>query len=280
MRKLYLTESDIKNIVLKVIKEVVNQKILFDISKISKEQSDKQYVNFKTIMVPDNYGSIFFKDEDNKYILDEIEKSLPLSEVKEIIVKRFDLEDWQFRIISHANNIEIALLIPHIDTNKEILEDDMMQLGYFLGTTLPIVMNGKNWLQMQFEPIYQDDKTNELKNGDYLFHITPKYNLESIKQQGILPKSENSLFNYPPRIYLLKSDVTPTEFIDFIKKLNARNKNPLNTGEYCILRISTRKLPENVQLFLDPNYEKGCWTNNKIPYKCINGIIEYNINRE
>lgn len=134
-----------------------------------------------------------------------------------------------------------------------------------------------DWLQLQFEPVYQDDETDTLKSKGFLYHITPEYNLESIKKNGIVPKSENNLFNYPDRIYLVKADTNAIELENLIKQLWQHNKNSSNNGEYCVLKINTRKLPEKIKLCLDPNYELGCWTNDVIPSECIDGVFEYNV---
>ena len=273
MRTIRLEESDLKRIISRVITEVIGKRLVFDINSISEKDARQQFINFKIVAIPDHYGSPFLKDKQGKYIIDEIIESLPLSEVKGLIAKKYSLQDWQFKIVTNANKIEIALIIPNIDTNKDMLEDDMLQLGYFSGIALPFKLHNMDWIQLQFEPLYQNDETNDLKNKGVLYHITPKYNIDSIKKNGILPKSENNLFNYPNRIYLVKSDITATQMEHLVKQLCQHNTNPLNNGEYCILKINTRKLPETVKLYLDPNYEMGCWTSDEIPPNCIENIL-------
>lgn len=254
--------------------EELNVPLLFDITKIPEEQLRKQYVNYEITSVPDHYGSPLIKNEKENYIVENKEISYPLIEVKKIMLKKYSLEDWQFKIVTNANKIEVALLIPNIVNNLKTIVSDMKQLGYFPGAKRNINSFNMRWMQVQFEPLYQKEENDELLKMPYLYHITPFYNLESIKNNGILPKHENKKFNYPDRIYLIKYTVTEEQLKHLAQQLCNTNNNPKNDGKYCILTINTKKLPENIKLFLDPNYELGCFTNETIPFNCVDYVDE------
>lgn len=267
-----------KQIVTEVLEEL-NAPIIFDISKISKEELRKQYVNYEIISVPDHYGNPLMKDEKDNYITENKEISYPLIEVKKIMSKKYSLEDWQFKIVTNSNKIEVALLIPNIDNNFKTIESDMKQLGYFPGAIRKIYTFNMQWIQIQFEPLYQKEENDELLKMPYLYHITPYYNFESIKTNGIIPKHENKRFNYPNRIYLFKYTVTDEQLKHLAQQLCYSNDNPKNNGKYYILTINTKKLPENVKLYLDPNYEMGCFTDSIIPYECIDYVDEIQLKK-
>ena len=218
------------------------------------------------------------KNDDGQYLIENENESTPLEEVKKIISTKYLLKDKQFIITKNANEIYIALLIPNIGENIKLLEDDMKQLGYFIGTVRNIKILNMDWVQLQFEPLYQKDETESMTEKPYLFHITPNYNLDSIKKNGLLPKSDNSKFNYPDRIYLIKYGISEHQIIHLAKQLCLLNKNPKNDGNYSILAINTKKLPKNIKIFLDPNYEMGCYTNDIIPFDCVDFITNINLN--
>ena len=150
----------------------------------------------------------------------------------------------------------------------------MKQLGFF-----PSISSWKRrgfmiWKAIKFEPYEQVEITKEAKKFHTLYHITPSYNHKNIMQNGLLPKSENNLFDYPDRVYLLYGNIDFNNLIYLTKQLYMKNKktNKHNKGLYNIYGINTSKLPNNIKIYGDPNYSKGYFTKQIIPPNCINLI--------
>lgn len=107
---------------------------------------------------------------------------------------------------------------------------------------------------------FQLNKCDEIQ---FLYHITKISKVEKILKKGLNPKSSNSEFDYPDRIYL---GINPDELE---KELSTRFKR-LNKGvDYAMLRIDISKIPDNVKFNIDPNYSDGIFTSGNIPPTAI-----------
>lgn len=186
------------------------------------------------------------------------------------MIQKHGLADWQFRLISKPHNIDIFLFIPNIGNSGKTVNEEMKQLGYFESISIPIKdVFGQEWMQIQFEPLFQNSETQEIINKGDLFHVTPSYNLPSIAKEGFIPKSENSLFKYPNRVYLFIGDTPFNEIKRVVFLLREYNKHPKNEGNYSLLSIDVNKLPDNISFYHDVNSNYGVFTEVKIPVNTI-----------
>ena len=241
-----------------------------NLDKVTKEQARKQFVNYRITVLNPGYGSPLFKYND-QYINECKDYSIPLNEVKNVIVKKYNLADWQFEIKTAFNNIELSLVIPKKYTNEQFILEDMNHCGYFLSKHNDISIHNYPYVICQYEPYYQESVKNDVLAMKVIVHISPKYNNESIKKNGFIPQHKNKAFLYPDRVYYIKGTVSITDIQELGSMLynvdKIENKN--NTGEYIIYWIDTSKLPDNIDFYYDPNYEHGLFTYDSIPYSCI-----------
>ena len=283
MRKIIITDDELKNFIKDTIKEYDEYGMLShhthngdkDIESHSmpfiEETMDdlkEQYVNYNFVTLH-GFGNPLMK-VDGKYVAKQPKYGLPMDEVIHTIKETYDLDDWQ--IIKRKN--QISFIIADIDKNKSLIECDMKYLGYFLSFSEPIHIDGMHWLKMRFEPNVQEDESNRIKQYGILLHMSPTGNTEHIMKEGITPQSKNKYFNYPNRVYLFKGDI---QYI-FLKRFGrgmARANGLPDSNAYTVFEVDTEKLPDNIKFYEDPNLDEGVYTEHTIPPSAI--ISHYNI---
>ena len=266
MTKYILTENEIKRIVKESIQEYIEKfrKEVFDLSKITPEMAEKQFVDYAT-MEPVGFTVLNY----NK-IEEDVNYSRPLSEVRADMMAKYQWDPWQFVVTQISNNIEIALLIPDYNQNIPTIISDMNKNGYFKGYERSVLINNLPYKELRFEPLYQESERNTVINMGMIFHSTYKNNIPNILQNGLIPDSKNSKFTYSKRVYFSKFTSDIRKICDITVQL--ANVNHKNVLDYCIITIDTKKIPDNVDFYFDPIYENGIFTNDIIPTECIMSV--------
>ena len=266
MTKYILTENEIKRIVKESIQEYIEKfrKEVFDLSKITPEMAEKQFVDYAT-MEPVGFTVLNY----NK-IEEDVNYSRPLSEVRADMMAKYQWDPWQFVVTQISNNIEIALLIPDYNQNIPTIISDMNKNGYFKGYERSVLINNLPYKELRFEPLYQESERNTVINMGMIFHSTYKNNIPNILQNGLIPDSKDPKFTYPKRVYFSKFTSDIRKICDITVQL--ANVNHKNVLDYCIITIDTKKIPDNVDFYFDPIYENGIFTNDIIPTECIMSI--------
>lgn len=266
MTKYILTENEIKRIVKESIQEYIEKfrKEVFDLSKITPEMAEKQFVDYAT-MEPVGFTVLNY----NK-IEEDVNYSRPLSEVRADMMAKYQWDPWQFVVTQISNNIEIALLIPDYNQNIPTIISDMNKNGYFKGYERSVLINNLPYKELRFEPLYQESERNTVINMGMIFHSTYKNNIPNILQNGLIPDSKNPKFTYPKRVYFSKFTSDIRKNCDITVQL--ANVNHKNVLDYCIITIDTKKIPDNVDFYFDPIYENGIFTNDIIPTECIMSV--------
>ena len=266
MTKYILTENEIKRIVKETIQEYIEKfrKEVFDLSKITPEMAEKQFVDYAT-MEPVGFTVLNY----NK-IEEDVNYSRPLSEVRADMMAKYQWDPWQFVVTQISNNIEIALLIPDYNQNIPTIISDMNKNGYFKGYERSVLINNLPYKELRFEPLYQESERNTVINMGMIFHSTYKNNIPNILQNGLIPDSKNPKFTYPKRVYFSKFTSDIRKICDITVQL--ANVNHKNVLDYFIITINTKKIPDNVDFYFDLIYENGIFTNDIIPTECIMGV--------
>lgn len=253
----------------KIVKEEINKHMLERlISSTTNKELDEQYVSYKLTHSFCGFGSYLFEAKDGKFAKTNYGYSVPLDKVKQELIAKYGLKEWQIEIHKTFGNVEIAILIADIGSNTQLIERDMEQMGYFVGYKTQITAdNGTLWKHIQFEPIYQKELEIFKKKRLILFHISPFANFESIRQKGFVPSSKNEFLNYPDRVYFYAGKSDLKDFLDMV------DSRYISTGwgdeKYCIFLLDTSKIPNNVKFFADPNMENGIYTYDHIPYSAV-----------
>lgn len=266
MTKYILTENEIKRIVKESIQEYIEKfrKEVFDLSKITPEMAEKQFVDYAT-MEPVGFTVLNY----NK-IEEDVNYSRPLSEVRADMMAKYQWDTWQFVVTQISNNIEIVLLIPDYNQNIPTIISDMNKNGYFKGYERSVLINNLPYKELRFEPLYQESERNTVINMGMIFHSTYKNNIPNILQNGLIPDSKNPKFTYSKRVYFSKFTSDIRKICDITVQL--ANINHKNVLDYCIITIDTKKIPDNVDFYFDPIYENGIFTNDIIPTECIMSV--------
>lgn len=251
-----------------------------DVYKIPLKIFKKQYVNFKSLVKsPPTFGDPLMPlSKKNRLNEGENRKTFDIEDVKKTIIKNYKLEEEQFIISIEDNDIKVALIIPHIGDNEKLIIEDMESLGYYETIRGIIEIDDMEYSMIIFDPRYPKNITNEVHKMKYIKHLTPKYNLGSIKENGFIPLHKNEVFKYPPRIHFLKNNIDDRN-IDFLgKQLNEYNTSKENDGIYVLLTLDTTLISKNVKFIGDSCYEFGICTEDKIPYSAVVKIVEKNFN--
>lgn len=265
-----ITEKAIEKIIRERAEARLAAECVFGFSQIPLKELKKQYYYLADALALKGYGGKFMLGKNDKLLFEESQATLSPEETKEQLMKRFNFEEWQIRIHTEANNIQLMTLCPDFRENCQLIKDAMSACGWSFALQRKITDdNGYDWLIMSFDPMYQDNISNEIRKYRFLYHWTPMVNYESIKSKGLEPRSENSWLQYPPKVHLLKGYLTTEEMIVFGQDLYNQNKSPKNDGKYILLMIDVLKLPQDLEFFYDPRFERGYYTKNTIPPNAI-----------
>lgn len=245
--------------------------ILFHLSQKTKEELQRIYIDYSKFDGICGFGNILRENNNNSYLVESAVEPLPYEQVLFNLSQRFLLQEWQVTRRIACNNIEFIMIIPDVNKNVEIITKSMKQMGYFKGNRQdrPLNINGLLFRVMQFEPLVQKSENDLIRSMNVVYHLSPKYNLTSILNQGIIPQSDNELFNYPDRVFLAKGDIPTNEIPLVAKMLSDANNNPQNDGSYIVFVIDLNKVPQDVDFYLDGNFQHGCFTEQNIPKDAI-----------
>ena len=138
------------------------------------------------------------------------------------ITKSFRLSEWQFNVIELSEGDKmIAIIIPDLVDNIEIIKKVMSLYGYFLSQQKDYP-HASDFKVLYFMPKFQEYINEQLKGFEYLWHVSPEKYKNRILEQGLLAKSDNILYEYPDRIYLIPlfggDDCEYKDYDDEVKK--------------------------------------------------------------
>lgn len=278
-----LNEADLKKMVKGAIRGLVTTaqgenldiSSLFNIDSIPKEELEQQYVDLSFIVSSSGYGGKFM-GHNGRILKEEATSTLPISETKEQMQSKFQFKDWQFATQKGCNGIRLVVLYPGIFKNTKLIKDAMMACGWSLAVKGFIKKDGMLWRAMSFDPMFQDDISSEARQSEYLYHWTPLYNYKSISVEGLKPRSENQMFDYPDRLHLIKGNLSRDKILDIGRQLCKANKRLKNSAKYVLLSVDLAKVPRETEIYYDPRYEGGYYLKTSIPPEAIKPILGYN----
>lgn len=178
--------------------------------------------------------------------------------------------------IGSDGNERINVTIATINDNYEVLKRIMHLCGYYRAYP-PCNDNDipKNkWVTFQFEPCKPPADTTLLNGETTLLHITRSERAEKILRQGFVPKSKNSSFRYPERIYFLKGSMK-NKWIQVASMLYAAAETAIYSDgkplrrRYSCITVDIDNIPKNIEFFADANFKGGVYTEEYIPPSAI-----------
>lgn len=206
--------------------------------------------------------------------------SYPIEKVKKYITNMFNLNEWQFIIHKNENDdtytCSILIYVDNTPISNKIsnLDKAMSLCGYFRGIVDDDMLNGKRIKVIQYEPRFQDNANEFVKENKFLYHITPSYYKDKILANGFTPKSKNKIFNYPDRIYFFTAKNKKDELLGLALYYDEKVTNGLNDSKYALFELDGNALSDKVTFFHDPNLNNAVYTKENVP---PNYIIRHKI---
>lgn len=263
-----MTKNDfLKNVIRESIRKILTEDFFddIDISDIPIEDLKKSYYDYRLSAYGFGYSDVLSED----YIVEAFGDILDADEVVRKIRQKYHLSDKLVNKVEYQNQVFIYIVYASIGDNDKLIEEDMRKMGYFIGRSAVLRdVDGMTFKKCQFEPISQNQKdvTEEIKSKcNVLYHWTPNYNLKSILSGGLTPLNANSLYSYPPRVFLMCDNQPMEKIIDLGQSLCYHNEDNRNNGDYALLKVDLKNLDDSVRLFYDPNTILGVYTEQTIP---------------
>lgn len=266
-----IRESDLRLIISETVKNVLDEinttdNEAPDITKIDINILRSAYRDLRLTPTSTDYDNILSEMHQLKEVFGDI---LEPDEALYNILKKYNLPQELGKKVEHHHQISVYIIVAVVGENDKLIEQDMMKMGYFLSIKdKPVNIGGMVFQRLQFEPTsqMQDDVTEEIKEKyNVLYHWTPLYNLDSIKENGLVPSNKNDRFLYPPRTYLMTFEGNDKQMSGMGQSICWANNNPNNNGEYALLSINIKELDDNVRFYYDPNSVIGLYTEQTIP---------------
>ena len=260
--------ADRKNLV-ETFKDLTNR-----IEKTTNPES-KYFRGFLTSLAAGEWNPDFVEEYNSEKPINEgIFKTYSVDKTIEYVKNLFGLDDNNIvKIGGHgANSMDtnkILVRISNTPENNKAIDRVMGLCGWFRNNEVVV----GDYIEISYGARHEGvDITDKVHEMNRIIHITPAYNVRKIKKNGLVPKSKNSRFNYPDRIYFFKGDTPFIEIgyqiLDFAKHNNTGGDN----SKYAIVYVGTSELPDNCRFFYDSSYSYGIWTSDNIPPSCIRDI--------
>lgn len=283
-----LTESQYKKL-FETIKETAynENEIIHRWENYIDENNIVEYHNFIPSL------SIFDNSKDINQIIDEgLIHTYPVDKVKTKIVTDCWLnpEDVIPQVRTSINGDKITLIFVVIDKydsseKKGDIITQMNRYGYFLARDFQPHRQFPNRLLGMFEPKFTNKINDELRQScRYLYHTAPFILLNKIQTIGLTPRTKNSQYKYPPRVFFMRGDKMDSEQIRHLGNVQkARNNsardtnNPKENYQHCLIKLDLSKIPNNVNFYNDPNSHGGIFTYDNISPTAIVDIIPFTL---
>ena len=230
-----------------------------------------------------------YRDKPSKYkfnlfsinLKEGLLRSYPADTVIKYIKSHLHIPDLAI-VKDNTDNVDIILVTAHnVGNNINSLIRIMNLCGYYLGAPKLETIKPNQVVQLQFEPRVSNNCILPKDLGG-LYHWTRPELVNKILKNGLAPRSKNSFFSYPERIYVVKDSIPEAELLD----LGALLSTALNFGKYengqsfdqtlSLIQINPRRLKQDFAFFIDPNYsDYGLYCLENIPPDAI----EYKANK-
>ena len=287
-----VTSKRLKEIVSESIVKVLSEETdkipkvedFFDIKSLSKQDVLSIANDLRVFIINQGFNSDITTD-GNLIVKEGNNLTMPIKLLRTEL-KKLGFKNWQVKSQVQFNKVRVVVLYVDLDKNSEIVENKMLSCGWTRAFTTPVTnMFGIPVRVMGFDPKEQKSLTKEARKYVYLYHWTPYGNVQSILRTGIEARNENDFLSYPPKVHLMKGD-TPKSYASQLGWHLFNKNNSLYDGHYALLRITTQKIPENVEFYGDPRSEYGYFTKDTIPPHALELFGEiifsdkYNYNNE
>lgn len=202
----------------------------------------------------------------------------PPKYVRDEIIRKLDLENWQVRvntfnkISTYDLETNIGLLLPDIKNNIQYMVRVMKKYGYYSAVKNGYEHNGMHWTYVVYNPVDKFDCNTWIdERVSMLYHITSIDNANSIIKTGL----KKSVDKREERIYLYANDWHDRDFIEMmLQSLLYKTKSSVA----AIIPVRTSSTKE-VTYYYDSNFSRGVFCTEDIDLKYIDleGILVQNL---
>lgn len=225
-----------------------------------------------------------YRDKPSKYnfnlfslnLKEGILRSYPADTVIKYVKSHLHIPDLAITK-DNSDKVDVILVAVHnVGNNIDTLIRTMNLCGYYLAVPTDVAEIKPNKIaRLQFEPRNQDNCIHPNTIG-MLYHWTRPELVNKILKNGLVPRSKNSFFSYPERIYVVKDSIPQAELMD----LGAMLCTSLNFEKYengqsfdqtlSLIQINPKLLKQDFAFFIDPNYsDYGLYCLENIPPDAI-----------
>lgn len=222
-----------------------------------------------------SYANDAFVQDNISEINEGLIMTHDINSAKNIICRKFNLRPQQFCITSRSFDntiVNLGVIILEKGSSQSVIGEIkhyMQTLGYF-ECVKPKYVEEK--IVLIFEPHFSKDISNEIRDKyKILYHATLTIYVNKILKNGLVPKSKNTLFFYPSRVYCMRGNDLSDEQVKLLKNVQVQRgaKTHHDNNEYTILSISVSKIPQNVKFYADPMAPHAIFTHDNIPPQAI-----------
>jgi hypothetical protein len=251
---------------------------IFDLDELLDDEKtlkyyDKFSLRFLSAKV---FGGPFMINEGKIELLEKTpSRTYSVEEVTKIGRPLLGLEPGWIKTVIAANKIETCVLTLDKFDNVNFIIEGMKAFGWSFSYDETSIIDRRIFKSLHFDPMFQNIVNEEIKNCSLLHHWTPLYNFNSIMQNGLIPKSNNFIFSYPPKIHLIKGTANNYEIMNIGEQLCLANKDSRNDKNYVLLNINAKDLLDKIDFFYDPRYEWGYYTKQPIDKQYISKNKDY-----
>jgi hypothetical protein len=241
--------------------------------------------NYGTPLILVRYKRIYNEQILNEFTAQTIEKKITINHLKQRFNNYFNK---YFTTIKGESGLWIDFKSNQYQYIKKI-NAFMKSFGwypaYIVNRRTPFTNNcdkishKDNYMRINYLEKFDSEK--DMKNIEYLYHVTPDVSIDKIMDIGLTPKNKSKLSNNPERIYFLlpTSEQNIISVIqDLYDKMNSKKKQYIKS--WYILRIKVKQLPSYTIFFNDPMFKPegvSVWTFQNIPPKCIEIVKKVNL---
>lgn len=188
------------------------------------------------------------------------------------------IENIHYKILPSYWKCPIALTVPKIERNINLIKTYMESVGYVMAASITRDRNTENeWIDIIFNPKYQESIREMLNDADaVIVHYSPSIFDEDIEENGIVPRDGTRIYKYKKRAFYLYKDDGYNQRL-FNKMMKSITEQKMRTlpewnGEYTSYFIYVDSLPDDIQFYYDPNAPHCVYTDKIIDIKYVHRI--------
>lgn len=245
---------------------------IFDIDNIPTSELKKAYIDYEPL-----YDTVDLYSLDEDYVYEEGDNNTEgvqsVIDVVNRVMSQLKMSGFQIKAKSPNGvdyieakyllkeypdylTMEMAMMIPDLKRNVEIITDFMDKNGYYEAKKATYKdKSGMNWLLLIFDPKKQESiKEMVLKYHKYAYHTSPSFNADSIERDGILAKYTIDPFaSNTKRVYLYLGNTDNPQYVNMMKSISRKiqRKNKSFTGDFVEYEIVLQKLPDDIEFYVD-----------------------------